>query len=184
MRLLLLLVAVLLAVAPAAQAEVGVREIGPASAPRVEVFLSPSCPHCARFETETLPALVRAAEQGRLRLAIIDLPLSLPGFAASAALACVPEAQRPSVRAHLLARQDIWSRAADPIAAVRAEVQAVGIPEAQVRRCQDDQALRQTFRDRRAAAEARGISQVPAIASGQSVRVGLQGARESVALVR
>jgi protein-disulfide isomerase len=183
MRLLLLLAA-LLAVVPVAHAEVGVREIGPAGAPRVEVFLSLSCPYCARFETEILPALVRAAEQGRLRLAIIDLPLSLPGFAASAALACVPEAQRPGVRAYLLARQDAWRRAADPLAAVRAEIQTAGIPETQVRRCHDDQALRQVFRDRRAAAEARGISQVPAIASGGSVRVGLQAAREILALVR
>jgi protein-disulfide isomerase len=180
---LLLLFAALLAVATVAQAEVGVREIGPAGAPRVEVFLSPSCPHCARFETETLPVLVRAAEQGRLRLVIIDLPLSLPGFAASAALACVPEAQRPSVRAHLLARQGAWSQAADSFAAVRAEVQVAGVPEAQIRRCQDDQALREIFRDRRAAAEARGVSQVPAIAAGGAVRLGFQGPRESLALV-
>lgn len=167
-----------------ARAEPGVREIGPAGAPRVEVFLSPSCPHCARFETETLPALVRAAEQGRLRLAVIDLPMSLPGFAASAALACVPEAQRPAVRARLLATQDAWGRAADPMAAVRAEAQAAGVPEAQTRRCQEDPALRQAFRDRRAQAEARGVSAVPAIASGGQVRVGFRGPQESLALAR
>jgi protein-disulfide isomerase len=181
---ILLLVLAFLAVVPAAHAEIGVREIGPAGAPRVEVFLSLSCPHCARFETETLPALVRAAEQGRMRLAIIDLPMSLQGFAASAALACVPDAQRPAVRARLLASQEGWSRAADPMAAVRAEAAAAGVPDAQTRRCQEDQALRQVFRDRMAQAQARGISQVPAIVSAGQVRLGFRGPQEVLASTR
>jgi len=179
-----LLLLALLALAPAARAEVGVREIGPTGAPRVEVFLSLSCPHCARFETETLPALVRAAEQGRMRLVVIDLPMSLAGFAASAALACVPDAQRPAVRTRLLASQQAWSRATDPMAAVRAEAAAAGVPETQTRRCQEDQALRQAFRDRMAQAQARGVSQVPAIASAGQVRLGFRGPQDALASTR
>lgn len=184
MRVLAFLAACCIFLVNSARAEVGIREIGPAGAPRIEVFLSLSCPHCARFEAETLPTLVRAAEAGRLRLAIIDLPMSLAGFAASAALVCVPENQRPAVRARLLATQNAWSRAADPMAAVRAQAQAVGVPESQTRRCQEDQALRQTFRDRMTQAQARGISAVPAIASGHQIRVGFHGPQESLAFAR
>ena len=69
--------------------------LGDADAPVTIVeYASFTCPHCANFHTETMPALKeRYIDTGQVRFVFRDFPLNEPALRAGMMARCVPDAQ-------------------------------------------------------------------------------------------
>lgn len=106
-------------------------------------YASLTCPHCAHFHTETLPTLrQKYLEPGRVRLVFRDFPLDqLALQAAQIAHGSGPERYFATLGV-MFAQQAQWSRAADPIAALKQLVQLGGMSGAEVDAALADEALR------------------------------------------
>jgi protein-disulfide isomerase len=106
-------------------------------------YASLTCPHCAHFHTETLPTLRSTyVEPGRMRLVYRDFPLDqLALQAAQIAHAAGPD-RYFAMLGVMFAQQAVWSRAEDPIAALKQLVQLGGMSGAEVDAALADEALR------------------------------------------
>lgn len=117
---------------------------GSADAPVTMIeYASLTCPHCAHFHTETLPSLrSRYVEPGRMRLIYRDFPLDqLALQAAQIAHAAGPD-RYFAMLGVMFAQQAVWSRAKDPIAALKQLVQLGGMSAAEVDAAIADETLR------------------------------------------
>ena len=117
--------------------------IGDPNAPVTIVeYASLSCPHCAAFHEETLPALkARYIDPGKVRLVFRDFPLERNAFNASMLAQCAgPEGQGRLVDV-FFAQQERWSRAKDPTAALKQLAKLGGMGEAEIDACLSDKAV-------------------------------------------
>jgi protein-disulfide isomerase len=107
------------------------RAIGDPNAPVTIVeYASFSCPACAAFHTEALPALTeRYIATGKVRLVYRDFPLDARALAASAIARCAPEEHYFRFVDSFYRSQPQWSRAPDG-AAARAAVERLGLVRA------------------------------------------------------
>lgn len=117
---------------------------GAADAPVTMIeYASLTCPHCAHFHTETLPSLRSTyVGSGRMRLVYRDFPLDpLALQAAQIAHGAGPD-RYFAMLGVMFAQQAVWSRAEDPIAALKQLVQLGGMSAAEVDAALADDALR------------------------------------------
>jgi Protein-disulfide isomerase len=62
---------------------------------KIKVFSSLTCPHCAKFHNEVLPAIKeKYVESGKVQIIFIDFPLDIAAFNASKLLHCVDHKQQ------------------------------------------------------------------------------------------
>jgi protein-disulfide isomerase len=89
----------------------GIRALGQASAPiQVMEFYSLTCPHCAEFETATLPSVKKQfIDTGKLRLIFRDFPLDGVALMATQVARSLPASEYYPFVSALFASQDKWA---------------------------------------------------------------------------
>ncbi|MEQ9330109.1 DsbA family protein [Thalassobaculum sp.] len=113
-------------------------DLDAALAPRIEgspdakltmiEYSSLTCPHCATFHTEILPKIREVyIDTGKLRLEMRDFPLDQYALRAAAMARCAPENRYFPLMDMLFKQQSKWSRATDPIAAIKQIGRLAGI---------------------------------------------------------
>ncbi|MGH6932011.1 MAG: DsbA family protein [Dongiaceae bacterium] len=130
--------------APAVQLEIfpDDRILGSADAPVTIVeYASMTCSHCARFHVGTLPKVkTEFIDTGKARLVFRDFPLDKVALSASLLARCVQGDAYFNLLDVLFRSQEDWSRAADPVVALRQIGRTAGLEESAIEQCMTDQA--------------------------------------------
>ena len=104
-------------------------------------YASLSCPHCAKFHTQTLPELkTQYIDTGKVRLVYRDYPLEKYALAAAAVAHCAPGDRYFAMIDLFFQNQDEWAHDADPRAAITRLAAVAGMDKAAVDACLADQA--------------------------------------------
>jgi protein-disulfide isomerase len=115
----------------------GERVLGRAEAPITIIeYASLTCPHCKRFELETLPQLKSAyIEPGKAKLVFRDFPLDGTALKAAALARCAPAERYFPLLDLLYSQQDAWMAAKDPTDALRKLGRLAGIKPDAIEAC-------------------------------------------------
>jgi protein-disulfide isomerase len=99
-----------------AQPAISERVLGDPEAPVTIIeYSSLTCPHCAAFHTDTLPAIKeRYVETGQAKIVYRDFPLDQHALNAAVIAHCAGEDRYFAFLEVLFAEQARWARAADP----------------------------------------------------------------------
>lgn len=133
----------LLAFRPALAETATELSIGAADAPVTMVeYASLTCPHCAAFHNETLPALkTKYIDTGKVRLVFRDFPLDQTAVQAAILAHCAGPERAMTFVSAFFGSQDRWARAADPLAALRQLAKLGGLSDERIDACMADQQL-------------------------------------------
>jgi protein-disulfide isomerase len=126
-------------------------------------YASLSCPHCAHFEDEVLPAVEKKwIDTGKAKLVMRDFPLDREALAAEMLARCVPPARYyPLVKA-IFADQAAWVPAKDWRAALARIAKLAGIGKSEFDACLADKAIENQVADSRlVAAQQLGVEATP-----------------------
>ena len=105
-------------------------------------YSSLTCPHCAEFHKDTLPALKeRYIDTGKVRLVLRDFPLDESALKAAVIAHCAGPERYPSFVDVFFRQQQSWARANDPVQALKQLARLGGLSEARADACLADQAL-------------------------------------------
>lgn len=117
--------------------------LGKADAPVTMIeYASLTCPHCAHFETVTLPRLQEQyIDKGKLRLVFRDFPLDPVALRAAMLAHCAGKERFFGFLQVLFQNQDDWRNAKDPEAALAGIAKIGGIGKEEFDRCMADSAL-------------------------------------------
>ena len=144
---MLLLLAGLLAIPAYAQTAPDPRlqdmVLGQADAPVTIIeYASLTCPHCASFHTEVLPAIKKEfIDTGKAKLIFRDFPLDQVAFAGAILARCAAPEKYFTYLNVLFAQQRQWATAQDPVAALKQIARLGGMPAEQFDKCLADKAL-------------------------------------------
>ncbi len=132
-----------LAYSESSAAEAQEQALGDANAPLTIVeYSSLTCPHCARFHTETLPEFKeRYVATGKVRLIYRDFPLDQRALAAAALAHCAGSERYFGFVDVLFQTQSNWARADDYVAALKRLGKLGGMDDAKMDQCLNDQEL-------------------------------------------
>ena len=109
-------------------------------------YSSLTCPHCARFHTDTLPRLKREyIDTGKVKIIYRDFPFDGIGLRASMLARCVPEERYFDFLDVLFKNQQRWSRARDPLAVLTTFGTLVGMNADDVQACLDNEELQNSI---------------------------------------
>ncbi|WP_448189131.1 DsbA family protein [Azospirillum sp. sgz301742] len=119
------------------------RVLGDPKAPVTIVeYASLTCPHCARFEAETLPKIKeKYIDTGKAKLVFRDFPFDQWALRASMLARCAPQERYYPLLDVLFKGQQQWSSAKDPAAALTQIGKLAGISEDTIKACWNDQKL-------------------------------------------
>ncbi len=134
----------LVSASPSAQTTELVEQVlgDPAAPVEIIEYASLTCPHCAAFHTETLPALKeRYIDTGKAKLVMRDFPLDQSALLASALAHCAGPDRYFAFIDALFSSQSRWARAADPEEALLQLAQLGGMPRDKAEACLADEAL-------------------------------------------
>ena len=114
--------------------------IGNPDAPVTMVeYASLSCPHCAKFHNEVLPALKKdLVSQGDLRLVFRHFPLNAPALKAAQAVECAPADKRPALLDSFFKTQGDWAFNSAYKEAISATALELGVSGAEFEACMND----------------------------------------------
>lgn len=142
-------------------------------------FSSLTCPHCARFHAETLAQIkTNFIDTGKVKLVYWDFPLDRVAVQAATLARCVPPERYFAMLEMMFANQASWSRAKDPVAALRKYTRLVGLEDAAADACLADQSLLMTLLQRVQEAQARfGIESTPTFIINNDKNKRIDGAR-------
>ncbi|GHD55755.1 disulfide bond formation protein DsbD [Thalassobaculum fulvum] len=105
-------------------------------------YSSLTCPHCAHFHTDILPKIREAyIAPGKLKLEMRDFPLDQYALRAAAMARCAPESRYFPLLDMLFKQQAKWTRATDPIGAIKQIGRLAGISAEQADACMSNEAL-------------------------------------------
>ena len=136
-------------------------------------YSSFTCPHCARFHTDTLAQLVETyVETGQLRFVFRDFPLDGLALRAGALARCVDEEHFFGMVDVLFENQRQWATSGDPIAALAQIGRLAGVDQDAFDACMADEALlNQIIQLRVDAEEIYGVDSTPTfVLNGEIVR--------------
>ena len=90
------------------------RTYGSSDSVMIYVFSSPSCPHCATYHAEILPALKeQLADKGLAQIKLVDTPGDKRSLAVSTVARCLDESDYHVFMEHFYDNQDKWAYGAD-----------------------------------------------------------------------
>lgn len=123
----------------------GERTLGNPDAPvRIEEFSSLTCPHCAHFHRDTLPALKeKFIDSGKVFFVFTDFPLNGPALDAAIIARCLPPERYFTFIAFLYESQDSWAFAGDYKAILRQNAKLAGMTDERFDSCLADTALKE-----------------------------------------
>ncbi|WP_431858404.1 DsbA family protein [Azospirillum sp.] len=121
----------------------GERVLGDPKAPvTILDYSSMTCPHCARFHTETLPKIKETyIDTGKAKLVFRDFPFDQWALRASMLARCAPPERYFPLLDVLFKGQAQWASAKDPGAALTQIGKLAGLSEATIKACWEDKAL-------------------------------------------
>ncbi|MFQ5955022.1 MAG: DsbA family protein [Kiloniellales bacterium] len=116
------------------------RSLGAADAPVTMIeYASLTCPHCASFHKETLPRLMEEyIDTGKVKLIYRDFPFDELALRAAMMARCAEPARFFGLIEVLFRGQDHWSRAKDPMAALRRIGRMAGMSNEKFDACMAD----------------------------------------------
>ena len=117
--------------------------LGKADAPvTIFEYASLTCPHCAAFDTETLPKLkTEWIDPGKAKLVFRDYPLDQSALKAAILARCAPPDRLFNFLDVLFRSQMNWAAGGDPTQALSRIARLGGIGEAEFTKCMADQKL-------------------------------------------
>ena len=106
-------------------------------------YASMTCPHCASFHSDTLPALKEQyIDTGKVNYILREFPLDNLAAAASLLARCVEEDKYYDFVDVLFEKQSQWANASDPLSELRQLSKLAGFTEARFNSClRDEEAL-------------------------------------------
>ena len=105
-------------------------------------YASLTCPHCAAFETQTLPQLRKDwIDTGKAKLVFRDYPFDQPGLRAAILARCIGPDKFFGFLDVLYQNQQQWALAADPVVALTRYAKLAGMSDEQVQSCLKDQSV-------------------------------------------
>lgn len=139
-------------------------------------YSSLTCPHCASFHEGALPQIRETYIQtGKLRLEMRDFPLDQYALRAAAMARCAPESRYFPLLDMLFKQQSKWSRASDPIAAIKQIGRLAGIRAELADACMSNEALLDgILKIRLGGQQDHDISSTPTFVIGKEKVVGAQ----------
>lgn len=140
------------------------RILGPANAPITIIeYASLSCPHCAHFENEVLPALQKQwIDTGKAKLVMRDFPLDREALAAEVLARCVPADRYYPLVKSMFADQPEWVPVPDWRGALQRIAKFAGIGSDQFNACLANKALeKQVAASRLVANQQLGVDATP-----------------------
>ena len=143
-------------------------------------YASLTCPHCAQFHNEVLPALKeRYIAPGKVRLIYRDFPLDQTALAAAALAHCAGPERYFSMLDVLFETQSNWARADDPIAALKRLGKLGGLNEPEMAACLADEELSEgILRERLAGQNQYDIGSTPTFIIDGKAYAGSRGVEE------
>lgn len=139
-------------------------------------YSSLTCPHCAAFHKETLPQIRSTyIETGKLRMEMRDFPLDQYALRAAAMARCAPENRYFPLMDMLFAQQSKWTRATDPVGAIKQIGRLAGITPELADACMTDEKLMDGILEIRLAGQKEhDVSSTPSFVIGDQKIVGAQ----------
>jgi protein-disulfide isomerase len=117
-------------------------------------YASLTCTHCAHFQKEILPELVKKyIATGKLKLIYRDFPLNELALKAAQLAQCLPEDRYFPFVKTLFENMEKWGAAADPDAALVQYAKLAGLTNERVDSCLADKNLQNALVKRRMEAE-------------------------------
>lgn len=105
-------------------------------------YSSMTCPHCARFHTETLPQIKeKYIDTGKAKLVFRDFPFDQWALRAAMMARCAPQERYYPLLDVLFKSQSQWASAKDPAAALTQIGKLAGLSDATIKACWEDQKL-------------------------------------------
>ena len=105
-------------------------------------YSSLSCPHCAVFHRDVLPALKSEyIDTGKLRYIEREFPLNNPALAGSVIARCVDPSRFFAFTDLLFSKQEDWAFKDDALKPLRLYAKQAGLTDADFEKCIDDEAL-------------------------------------------
>jgi len=150
-------------VAPLAEA-LAPKVMGNPSAPvTLTEFASLTCPHCANFHQNYLPAIKKDfIDTGKVKLVFIDFPLDGLALAGSMLARCGGDKRYFGFIEVLFRSQQTWSRASNPREALKQVSRLGGLSDAEFETCLANQELLTGIRkNAEDAGKAHGITSTP-----------------------
>ena len=122
------------------------RVMGNPNAPvKIVEYFSLTCPHCAKFEQETLPKLkADYIDTGKVYYISRDFPFDKPGLQAAEMTRCVSADQYFALVDQLFRSQQQWALASNPLAAIKPLGKFAGLSDSTLDACFDNKEL-ETF---------------------------------------
>ena len=161
------------------------RSLGSADAPVTIVeYASMTCPHCADFHANTFPALKeRYIDTGKVRLVFNNFVLNGVDMRASMMARCVPDDHFFGLTGVLFKTQNVWARAADPLAEMAKIGRLAGLDEARFTACMASEPLLNGLIEMRQKGTDAGVASTPTfIIDGERV-VGGHSIEEMAAII-
>lgn len=144
-RLALLLAPAVMAlgIRPGHAAEVKEHVLGDPAAPVTIIeYASLTCPHCAAFHLDELPAIkAKYIDTGKVKLVYRDFPLDQLALQAAIVAHCAGDERYFRFLNAMFASQATWARAGDPVAALKQLAKLGGLSEAEADACLADRAM-------------------------------------------
>ena len=112
------------------------RTIGADNSTLIYVFSSPSCPHCAAYHTDVLPALKKeVAEAGLAQIKLVEMPGDPRALKAAVLGRCMTDAQYAPYMTSVYKNQAYWLSGKDPDEMLRGYATLAGLDKAGQDRC-------------------------------------------------
>lgn len=125
------------------QPAVGERVLGDPEAPVTIIeYSSLTCPHCAAFHTDTLPAIrERFIETGQAKVVYRDFPLDENALNAAVIAHCAGDERYFAFIEAMFASQARWARSSDPRESLLQLAGLGGMPRERAEACLADEAM-------------------------------------------
>jgi len=153
------------------------RVLGKADAPiTIFEYASLTCPHCAAFETETLPKLKKEwIDTGKAKLILRAFPLDGSALKASVLARCAPPERFYGFIETLFASQLAWARSDDPTPGLERIAKLGGMSEEQFKACMSNNAIeKEVLAMRMQGAKQYGVESTPTFFINGKKLVGAQ----------
>lgn len=125
-------------------------------------YSSLTCPHCAHFHRDVMPALKSEyIDTGKMRYIEREFPLNNPALAGSVLARCVDPSRYYAFNELLFSKQEDWAFKDDALKPLRQYAKQAGLTDADFEKCIDDESLQKKILAVRERGEKEGVKGTP-----------------------